>query len=348
MPALGFPLGSPLGGTASTRGVFRLLLSFLPPGSERWMALDPDKGDAMGGLFLALAGAFKQYGTDVLDMLRTELDWNQMSARLPDWEAILSLAQSRAALYGTMAARRAQVISRRREFGLSTPANIQNALAPVAGYSPTVIEASRAAVRAANTYPIGGGAIPNPGTLALTATAADNAPASAMGAQVTLRVNHATPGDLTFRLTGPDGTIKTWPVNALGTAALSGGIDNILYGKEFAGKQITGAWTFEIINAGATAGSIVVVAANGVFVEGVGRAVNGADGRAAAMFEWNSSIDPALVNADTYSLASATTIVTRWNPAHAIGFAVTKMSGGAAVAIYDDTNAIENNCIYGT
>lgn len=324
---------------ASQRDVLKMLLSFLPPGSERWLALDPDQGDAIGKVFLALAAAFKTYGTDVLDTLRRELDWYQLDARLPDWESVLALATSLTARYGSLTARRAQVSARRREVGAPTVANIQNALAAIAGYAPTLLEPDRAAIRAANTYAIGGGVIPVGGTLQLTATATDNAVASAMGAQVTFRLTHTHPGNLTFTLQGPDATTKTWAAatKPVGEAAVVA-VDFRLAAKEFAGKDIAGTWIFSITDSGLGAGSVVSVGTNGLFVEGIGRNGAGADGLGAAMYEWAAQIDPALVDAATYNLQTIAALVRRWNPAQDRGFAVTKNSLGGGAAIFDDPN----------
>lgn len=126
------------------------LLAALPPGVLGQLA------DDVVAHFGAIASTM-QHGLDVVDALAvnaTPLTCG--SERLRDWERALGLSQSRTALFGTLIARRAGVISRLREYGPPTVSMLQSVLAPLLDYSDpttlTILEPARADVRAANTY----------------------------------------------------------------------------------------------------------------------------------------------------------------------------------------------------
>lgn len=127
------------------------LLATLPPGVRETLA------DDVIALFDAVASTIDfsaVAAVDALDADATPLTCG--SDRLRRWETDLGIAQSRTALFGTVDARRAAVISRLREYGTVTTAMLQAVLAPLLDYSDpstlTILEPSRTGIRNANEY----------------------------------------------------------------------------------------------------------------------------------------------------------------------------------------------------
>lgn len=127
------------------------LLASLPPGVREMLA------DDVIALFDATASTIDDSAVAAVDAL--DADSSPLtcgSDRLRRWESDLGIASTRTALFGTLTARRAAVISRLREYGPPTVAMLQSVLAPLLDYSDpttlTILETDRAALRAAHVY----------------------------------------------------------------------------------------------------------------------------------------------------------------------------------------------------
>ncbi len=126
------------------------LLSSLPPGVSEQLA--PDVVEHFGAV-----AATMQHGLDAVDTLAVNASpLTAGSERLRDWERYLGIADTRTALWGTLDARRAAVVSRLREYGTPTAEMIRAVLAPLLGYSDsstlTLLEPSRSSIRTTNEY----------------------------------------------------------------------------------------------------------------------------------------------------------------------------------------------------
>lgn len=321
----------------SDNAALQLVLQLTPPGFQRWMALEA--ADDIGGMWRAVAQSANAYGFAILDQLRAELGGRTMVARLPDWEAILGVARSKLALFGTLDQRRALVIARRREWGLPTIPSIQGALQGLLGYVPTIIETDRPTLTAANTHalpslPL---TIPASGSVSAGVFIGDNAPASQMGAQFSITITHPHVEELVVTLLGPDSLAAVF--TGLGTGSVTGKTYRFS-APSFAGHPITGTWQVFISDlAGVATGTWSSHAGDGIFVEGIGRdPLSGADGLGANIFDWAVLINEASVSTTTYDFASVAALVQRWNPAHSRGYAVRYNSLGSSTTecVFDD------------
>lgn len=127
------------------------LQASLPPGVRETLA------DDVVQLFDATASTIDisaLAAVDTLDADTTPLTCG--SDRLRRWEKDLGISDTRTALWGTLDARRAAVISRLREYGTPTAEMIRAVLAPLLGYSDsstlTILEPSRSSIRTSNEY----------------------------------------------------------------------------------------------------------------------------------------------------------------------------------------------------
>ncbi len=327
----------------STAQVKILLLALLPKGFTSWFDFSSGSfGDRI------VEGAAEQFAlriaanTDVVDANNNPQTLTTVG--LVDWEAALGLAGTPTATFGSTSARQAAVISRLREFGASSIPNIQAALAPILGYSPTIIETSRAALTAINAEDFGA-TIAASSTTTLSIVAGDNAPCSKAGARVVLFFNFPAPADLTWTLVGPDGTTVTWPNTIFGTAAIpSAGYSHTLFGPQFSGKLVDGTWTLSVVNAGAHTG--IIAPDSYLIAEGIGRNRFGAEGRAAQIFMWSAKIDESAVGPN-YNRAAAIEIASRWNPAHCDGGVALVQTDGGLGALCGDANCVAGLCVFG-
>ncbi len=127
------------------------LLASLPPGVREMLA------DDVVALFDATASTIDDSAVAAVDTIDPDSSLLTCgSDRLRRWESDLGIASTRTALFGTLIARRAAVISRLREYGPPTVAMLQAVLAPLLDYSEpstlTILETDRAALRAAHVY----------------------------------------------------------------------------------------------------------------------------------------------------------------------------------------------------
>ena len=317
------------------------LKSLFPPGDDDLYAWDNPLSYVARELE-AITTAVRLRGMDAIDRLRDEFRPQSATEKLPDWERIFGISQSRTASYGPPDARRAQVVARWRENGASTIPYIKAALAAVLGYQPQILEHTRTAMTAAHTYLPAGIplAIPvGPASVSTTIGVADNAPASQAGARLTLVLAFLPVEDLTVTLTSPTGQSASWALVSGDPAQNT----YLLYGKQFAGASISGRWTLTIVNAGPSAGSLG--AGSALFVEGIGRSPDSVDGLAANIFEWTVFVDPAQLSASA-DLDFARQLVSRWNPAHCRSYLVAGSATGSLYGIFDDPASVFEGCLW--
>lgn len=324
--------------------VRQALLALFPPGDADLYAWD-DPRSFVARHAAAIATAARLKGTDAVDELRRERRPQDAVAKLPDWERAFGLSKSRTTERGTIGQRQGQVVARWRENGASTPDRIRAAFAAVLGYEPDVLEHSRAALTAANTYQLPGAPITVPAnaSAAVPIAVADNAPVSQAGARLTLAVTTAAAEALDVQLDAPDGTTASWSA-PFGAGAVAGATF-VLYAPELAGARADGAWTLTVANHSGNAATLHTGSA--LFVEGIGRdLVTGAEGLGANIFEWAVLVDPARLTAAA-DLEAAAALVPRWSPAHARGYLCLKATNGSSFAVFDDPNTRFDGAVFG-
>jgi len=308
------------------------LKSLFPPGDEELYAWDNPEAYVSRELE-AVTTAVRVKGTSAIERVRQEFRPQASTEKAADWERIFGLSQSRTSGYGTLEARRAQIVARWRESGASTLPHIQAALAAVLGYPPQILEHSRSQMTAQHTYPFPNTPllVPPFATARASVRIADNAPVSKGGARLTLVATVPPRRTLRLSLFGPAGASASWVTSA----ALSAGPRTLVfYGRDFVGTDSDGLWTVTVFNPSATPARIE---SGSLFVEGIGRARSGAEGLGANIFEWTVLVDPARLgpNAD---LDFARQLVARWNPAHCRGYLSLMSSSGSPYAVFDDPN----------
>jgi Proprotein convertase P-domain len=330
----------------SAEAAKELLLAHMPPGAAKWMNFE--RG-TVSSLWTAIAQSAKLYGFDYLDALRRELKGWQLTDRIADWERILSIPASAARSNDR---RRAEIISRRREFGASSIPNVMGALAPVCGPTAvTILEHSRSVLTALNWYEISNLplVIPPSADLDFSFIAHDNAPVSQAGARVTVKVTHPSIEDLSLRIAAPDGTQSDSLSFGSGPATER---LFVFCWPGAAGKTIDGGWKVTITDSGAAGGTVDDPAGDsvtGLHVEGIGRdPVTGANGLGARAFEWNALIDETATSSLTYDRRLAWQIAKdRWNQAHCQGSIALKQTNGDTGAVCGDANCIVGMVVCG-
>lgn len=339
----------------TTAEVKKLLQSCFPQGSEQ--LYDWDNSSAhISQFFTAIAGVWKTYGTDILDTLRAEINPLTCTQSIPTWESALGLAETPLAQFGTTVQRRNQVLSWLRQSGSHSLEDIRAIVQPYFNYanpsSIQILEMSRLELTLLHTYsnttalPI----LPD-SSGSSTITVLDDPRVSPAGAVLTFTVNPATVDQIRIILDGPDGTRQSWRGDLyLGTGAV-GPATYILRASNFAGKPIKGTWTLSF-----TTGAGAFTLSNWALtpVEGIGVNYDNAvppnrngEGLGAAMFEWAVVADAALLGTG-YDLRGALRALRRMKPAHTQVYLVRKAAvGGGLPAIYDDTNAVYDLCVFG-
>ena len=330
----------------SDNDAFVLLQQYLPPGLTTWQ--DTTSSGAIGKMWRAIAQAVNLYGYSVLDTLRAELGGLTLSARAPDWEAVMSVAGDALATYGTIAQRRSRLVARRRESGASTTANIQAAAAAIMGYSPQILEMNRATLTALNTWPaLGNSAIVANSNVNRTFAVLDQPKVSGSGAQVTFTITHIHVEHLQIALQGPtpDNVSKVWPLGTwtTDTGSVVAKSYTLASPGGFATTAIYGTWTLTVTESGGDAGTLGDC---NLFVEAIGRDVIGFDGLGSEIFGWglfyNTVPTPPLTLSAGSTADQIATLVQRWNPAHCVGAVVldSVLQPGVMGAIPDDARAI--------
>lgn len=259
------------------------LLSSLPPGVSDQLA--PDVVEHFGAVASTM-----QHGVDVVDTLAINASpLIAGSERLRDWERYLGTADTRTALWGTLDARRAAVISRLREYGTPTSAMIRAVLAPLLGYSDsstlTLLEPSRTSIRTTNEYlgSLGnasmslvspgiwifwvsdGGRCAGVPVLDVTITTTDDNTATAIGLQ------------------GPSGQLYMVYDKLRGTAATQ--TYRVYFPAAVAETSVMGRWRAFVYLSGVNTGTFDGAR---LFVEGVDRS----GGKASGLYEWAAVFEP--------------------------------------------------------
>jgi hypothetical protein len=323
------------------------LISAFPPGNDN--AIDWRDPDGPGPLLEAIACVFSDYGADQVDTLRQELSPLSCVQNLPDWERALGVDQTRIALFGTVDQRRAQVLSRLREYGPPTVANVQTIVNGYLRYADpsqlVVVECPRDDLRLAHTYVWTGAQAFGPGAAAVTWTVRDDARVSKAGAQLDLTLTVPELGDLTATLTGPSGAPH--PFTRVGRGAVGASAIR-LYCKAAAGELVMGTWQLSL---NLTAGAGTLTRAD-LFVEGLGLDEKGFNGLGAAKFYWGVVAEQDKLGAG-YDLEAASVAIDRISYARSVGNLILRsdlnnpLPPGDFDPIPDDPNTIPDRVIPG-
>lgn len=259
------------------------LLASLPPGVRDTLA------DDVIALFDATASTIDisaLAAVDTLDADTTPLTCG--SDRLRRWEKDLGISDTRTALWGTLDARRAAVISRLREYGTPTAEMIRAVMAPLLGYSDsstmTLLEPSRTSIRNTNEYlgTVGNATMSmvSPGIWIFWVSDGGRC----AGAPV-LDVTITTSGDnddTAIGLQAPSGQLYVVYGKLRGTATSQ---TYRVYFPEAAAESVMGRWRAFVYLSGANTGT---VDAARLFVEGVDRS----GGKASGLYEWAAVYEP--------------------------------------------------------
>lgn len=264
------------------------LLGAFPPGVPERLAEGPGSPLA----HIGAAGETLASSLGSLDELADSATPLTASAgRLSEWERLLGLPVGR----GTVAARRAAVISRLRARGAPTLAMVRGVLAPLLDADPAsivILEADRDALRALHTYRWAGSLGFGLVAASFKVRVADDAKVSGSGAQLDLTLTHDDLTTVTVQLTAPDGTTKSRA--GIGRGAVADDTVRVFF-KDMAGAAaggtLGGLWTVTIMDLGLSG----TVAAAGLFVEGQGRDATRRDGLGAAAFSWAAVADPTVM-----------------------------------------------------
>lgn len=321
----------------TTAEVKKFLQSCFPLGSE--MLYDWDNSAAnIGQFFTGIAGAWKTYGTDILDTLRLEINPGTCTQNIPVWESALGLRDTPIAKFGTTIQRRNAILAWLRQSTTFSVADCQSIIQPYFLYSdPTAIqimETNRTNLDTLlNFVGTAFGAIALSASTFRTVDILDDPRVDTGGVRLHFRLS-GTLDQIGIFLIGPDGTQAAWETGYLGSG-VTALTHYYLRAPQFIGKAIKGTWTFGIWNGPAAA----AITTWDLMVEGVGANydINGAytgEGLGAAMFELAVVADTALLGTG-YDLVGALRALQRWKPAHVRATIVQKI--GADVCATPDT-----------
>jgi hypothetical protein len=328
--------GAPPPGLSSDQ-VLDLIIQLLPVGAARMYGLRRRAGDPYN-FYAAVADSLKTFWYDAIAVLRQEINPATTGYKLGEWEAALGLSQTPIALGGNTTLRRLQIVSRLREQGAFTVANIQAILGPLLGYADPsqlkIIEANRGALTTAHTYsPWPSGVVIASGTAASTTVwVADDGSVSDGGVLLSFTVLCNSPELVSVTLTNPDGKIGsynvgtrgffsnatsqayTWPAGTLPAAGFTAYQATLRAAGYFDGMVITGKWTVSISAGAQAGGGNVQVNPITLFVEGGGvRDTAGNSGLGEQMHDWVVQYDPALGSAPNF--AAVVAAIARISPA---------------------------------
>jgi hypothetical protein len=302
--------------------IYGSLLALLPPGLVGNMGPDRRK------IWEAIADVIRTEVSDRLDAFITETNPARASYFLPLWESALDLSSTKIATFGTIAQRRAQVVSALRGVGdLSLP-GLRALLALFLDYADPgqiqILEADRDTIKTLHTYP----AVE---TLPLTIPTGfppldvkfqvpDDGPVSDAGAQVLINITGDL-SELTFTLSGPGGTGQQvfFDVEYLGSGPVVAQ-DFVLYAPP-AKRTITGAsvrgqtlgtWHLTCTSRAGTG----TLHAAGLFVEALGRNSLGQESLGNELHYFAVIVDPGLVGPN-YDLEGATDAARKHKPSYA-------------------------------
>lgn len=259
------------------------LLSSLPPGVSAQLA--PDVVAHFGAV-----AATMQHGLDAVDLLAVNASpLTSGSERLRDWERYLGIADTRTALWGTLDARRAAVISRLREYGTPTSAMIRAVLAPLLGYADsstlTLLEPSRTSIRSTNEYlgSLGNATMSmvSPGVwIFWVADGGRCAGVPVLDVTITTSSDNA---DTAIGLQAPSGQLYVVYSKIRGTATSQ--TYRVYFPAAVAESSVMGRWRAFVYLSGANTGTFDAAR---LFVEGVARD----GGKAGGVYEWAAVYEP--------------------------------------------------------
>lgn len=306
----------------------RMLLAFLPPGSEQLYDLGTAAG--IGKFFYAISGALKTYGTDIIDTLRREVSPLTIVDNIPVWEEALGLNNTPVAKFGTEAQRRNAIIAWLRQSGSFALNDIRAIVQPYFLYDDAndieILETNRANMFIAHDYTGNafGAVAPNASTFSTVKILDD--PRVGNGV---VRVHFKLSGTLEeigVYLIGPDGMIASWDQGYLGTGFVPL-TDFYLSTDKFTGHAILGDWTFGVY----TGPNATVISTWDLFVEGLGvnYDINGrrnGEGLGAGMFEMAVVADLSKLGLG-YDINGAIRALKRWKPAHVRANVAYKVDG---------------------
>lgn len=319
-------------------------------------AYPPDIGDFLdwedipGDIAEAEAAAILEHAIKDVEKLRLEANPLTVTQDLPEWEQVTGQTESRLARSGTVAQRRAQIISRLRERGATTVDMIRRVVQPFLNYADpsqiVVSEASRAELRAKHTRHNVIPQILNAAPKSVAWKVRDDAKVSKAGAQVDLTMHIPNLAHLVVQLSGPDGIPHTIIGPGVGGVA---GTGVRLYFPACAGENIYGTWGILISLTNGDSGGLTEAE---LFVEGLGRDFKGNDGLGAAKFQWGVIVEDAKLGAG-FDLRGAFSSIKRINYATRAGHIIRRSNGigklppGQFAALPDDPNTIPDECIPG-
>lgn len=330
-----YPLGVPPSGLSSDQ-VLDLIIQLLPVGAARLYGLRRKAGDPFS-FYAAIADSLKAFWYDGIAILRQEINPATTAYKLGEWEAALGLSQTPIALAGNATLRRLQIISKLREQGAFTVANIQSILGPLLGYAnPSqlkIIEANRAALTTLHTYtPWPTGVILSANTSTTKSIwVADDGSVSDGGILLSFTILCNNPELVSVTLTNPDGRIGsavpiaggsgaqklqtfTWSAGTLPAVGLTAYQAQLRAAGFFDGMYITGNWTVTVSTGAQSGGATVAINPFGLFVEGGGvRDAAGNSGLGEQTHDWIVQYDASLGSAPNFAAVRAA--ISRISPA---------------------------------
>ncbi len=311
------------------------LLSSLPPGVSEQLA--PDVVEHFGAV-----AATMQHGLDAVDTLAVNASpLTAGSERLRDWERYLGIADTRTALWGTLDARRAAVVSRLREYGTPTAEMIRAVLAPLLGYSDsstlTLLEPSRSSIRTTNEYlgSLGnatmsmvspgiwifwvsdGGRCAGVPAIDVTITTSDDNTATAIGLQA------------------PSGQLYMVYDKLRGTATSQ--TYRVYFPEAAAESSVMGRWRAFVYLSGVNTGTLDAAR---LFIEGVDRD----GGKASGIFEWAAVYEP-LKSSGSPDFSAALAAASRLGLATRRGGIVHIADAGVGLAVGDYAMIPSDNAV---
>lgn len=302
----------------SVNDALQLLIDSFPIGSRDLYNLEGD----IGKFLTAIATAQKTYLYDGMDTLQLESNPQTITEKIVDWEGVCGFSQTQLAQTGTTNQRRAQIISKLREFGTFSFNDVRAVLQPFFQYADftqiQINEPDRAALRTAHTYDGGTFNTALGLTSGLIILTDDNflpVPLqllfSSSVALTSIRLTLLTPASEIVVET------RIFSIDANTTYTVWSTVT----------KSILGIWTL-----------FVEVPVNTniswkIFVEGLGKDVNGNEQAGANMFVFGVVADTALLGPN-YDYQAAVAALNRITPAHLQGLIVIK--NGPTICAFPD------------
>lgn len=275
----------------SSEEIAASMIGAFPPGVPELLAPDDKDGGAVTRHLGCIAKTVQDTAIAAIEELERDITpLTCGSYRLREWEKALGLAYSRTARSGTLAARRAAVISRLREYGPPTKAMLQAVLAPLLDYAdPTqlvILECDRAALRTAHTYAgsktRGGFTYATPAVWDFWVNDADSVAPGCPQADLTLTA--ADLSKVAAEIETPDGSHFRLNFGQLGRGLCIARTIRA-YWQGVTTSNVLGRWRLTVWLDGAGLG---VLNDATFFCEGFGRR-----GRSAAQFEWAAVYEPS-------------------------------------------------------